>query len=254
MATIILVHGFLGFGGVPGDFISYFRGIKQRYEAGNIHQVYCPNLGALGLVADRAATLASFIRKEVPASAAPLHLIAHSRGGLDSRLMLAMNPDIAGRTHRLVTVATPHFGTPVATHVLDLLRVPPILNPLGPLAPDLLKSLQELTPVGVTLAPKVTPVSYVSIACDAANVVLSPLPFGATQRLGAFGNLPNDGLVGLDSALCDPAATTPRSGCWPVDHAAAVGWPTDPASVFHPTRFQAEHIARYEALLVTLLA
>ena len=54
----------------------------------------------------------------------PIHLIGHSTGGLDARLAIAPTAslpskvvfDAYDRVKTLVTVCTPHYGTPVATY------------------------------------------------------------------------------------------------------------------------------------------
>jgi triacylglycerol lipase len=60
----------------------------------------------------------------------PVHLIGHSSGGLDVRLLLAPGVSlpsdasverVAGRVHTAVTVATPHHGTPLASFFTSLL-------------------------------------------------------------------------------------------------------------------------------------
>jgi len=60
----------------------------------------------------------------------PVHLIGHSSGGLDVRLLLAPGVSlpsdasverVAGRVRTAVTVATPHHGTPLASFFTSLL-------------------------------------------------------------------------------------------------------------------------------------
>jgi hypothetical protein len=72
----------------------------------------------------RAARLAEAVRMHAGNDDAPIHLIAHSSGGLDARLMLTPGASLptafdieplAGRVRSLVTIATPHLGTPLAT-------------------------------------------------------------------------------------------------------------------------------------------
>jgi triacylglycerol lipase len=55
----------------------------------------------------------------------PIHIVGHSTGGLDARLSLAPTVNIGvpadlqhwkARVRTLVTLNTPHFGTPLATH------------------------------------------------------------------------------------------------------------------------------------------
>jgi pimeloyl-ACP methyl ester carboxylesterase len=41
----------------------------------------------------------------------PIDVVAHSMGGIVLRLALAQNPEIAPRIRRVITLASPHFGT-----------------------------------------------------------------------------------------------------------------------------------------------
>src|SRR5260221_5402041 len=86
---VVLVHGLLGFGRyqVAGcTLANYFPGIAEALEgAGN--RVLIPNLSPTGGIAQRAQQLKEFILKHSPAD--PVHLLAHSIGGLDSRYMIS---------------------------------------------------------------------------------------------------------------------------------------------------------------------
>jgi triacylglycerol esterase/lipase EstA (alpha/beta hydrolase family) len=47
-----------------------------------------------------------------------LHIIGHSMGGLDARLVIAENPAIAARISCVTTIGTPHHGTTSADRAL----------------------------------------------------------------------------------------------------------------------------------------
>src|SRR5438270_5958112 len=86
-SPIVLVHGLLGFGEVRlrGVTVSeYFPGVSRALRAAG-NRVLIPNLSPTGGVADRAAQLKAFIDRESPHE--PVHLLAHSMGGLDSRYL-----------------------------------------------------------------------------------------------------------------------------------------------------------------------
>jgi len=70
----------------------------------------------------------------------PFALVAHSMGGLDARHLIArLDPD--RRVKSLVTVGTPHLGTPLASWLLDSRRlVPAVIRRIGN------PGLRELTP------------------------------------------------------------------------------------------------------------
>lgn len=108
---VVLVHGFFGFDriGVPGVKVHYFRGIINHLERLGCH-AYAVKLPAAGSVPDRARILVERI------GALPhdrVDIIAHSLGGLDARYALA-HLGLASKVRALVTIGTPHRGTPLA--------------------------------------------------------------------------------------------------------------------------------------------
>ncbi len=128
-SPIVLVHGLLGFGEVRvrGRVVSeYFPGVSQGLkQAGN--RVLVPNLSPTGGVADRAQQLKDFLDRETPGE--PVHLLAHSMGGLDSRYLVS-RLGMAGRVLTLTTLGTPHRGTSFAdwgVHTLERLVRPMLL-------------------------------------------------------------------------------------------------------------------------------
>jgi triacylglycerol lipase len=113
---IVLVHGLFGFDqiGVPGAKLQYFRGMATHLKTlgCDAHAVRLPPAAA---VPDRAKLL-------VEAIAALGHdrvdVIAHSLGGLDARYALS-KLGLASRVRSLVTIGTPHRGTPLADLATD---------------------------------------------------------------------------------------------------------------------------------------
>jgi hypothetical protein len=124
---VYLVPGFLGFASL-GEF-SYFRAIGEILESALRRRgidaaiVSCATqpTGSIPRRADR-------LRRHVVASggldAEEIHFVGHSTGGLDARLLITpgvrLAPDrsedeIVARTGSVVTVSTPHYGTPLAT-------------------------------------------------------------------------------------------------------------------------------------------
>jgi triacylglycerol lipase len=108
---IVLVHGFLGFGEIRlfGRSFRYFRGVAEAMaETGaSVHIVTLPPLAS---VPDRARILAEAVRA-LPAPR--VHLVAHSMGGIDARYAIA-RLGLTDRVASLVTIGTPHRGTPLA--------------------------------------------------------------------------------------------------------------------------------------------
>src|SRR5581483_10052569 len=86
---IVLVHGLFGFDRVQLAGLTmaqYFPGIRQCLErAGN--RVIVPSLSPTGAVAGRAQQLKEVLQRDCPDR--PVHILAHSMGGLDARYMIS---------------------------------------------------------------------------------------------------------------------------------------------------------------------
>jgi triacylglycerol esterase/lipase EstA (alpha/beta hydrolase family) len=112
-SPIVLVHGLLGFNKIEvagTKLADYFRGIPALLsQAGN--RVLAPLMSPVGSVADRAKQLKDFLLQQSPGE--PVHLIAHSMGGLDARYLIS-RLDMASSVLTLTTIATPHRGTSFA--------------------------------------------------------------------------------------------------------------------------------------------
>jgi triacylglycerol lipase len=108
---VILVHGLFGFDrmGIPGARLDYFRGIAKHLDTLGCH-AHAVKLPRAASVPERARELANAI---IALGHPRVDLIAHSMGGLDARYALA-HLGLASRVRSLVTVGTPHRGTPIA--------------------------------------------------------------------------------------------------------------------------------------------
>src|ERR1043166_840665 len=128
-SPVVLVHGLLGYGRVQvaGRTISsYFPGIDRALEeAGN--RVLIPTLSPMGGTADRAQQLKDFLLRHSPKD--PVHILAHSMGGLDSRYMIS-KLGMANHVLTLTTLGTPHKGTAFADWGINRLErlVKPVLE------------------------------------------------------------------------------------------------------------------------------
>jgi triacylglycerol lipase len=134
---VFLVPGFFGFANL-GD-VRYFGHVRaflgealaRLGVAARVHVVRTYPTASLPRRAGRlAATLARTAR-----GAGPVHLIGHSSGGLDARLLLTPGvrlapgrrrgaidvEEVAARVEAVVTVSTPHHGTPVASFLTGML-------------------------------------------------------------------------------------------------------------------------------------
>lgn len=260
MARIVLAHGILGFGSVlPMQPINYFNGIKKLYEAGGRNEVYCPNVPPLGSLDARSTSLAGQVLTRWPDDGQEIYLLAHSMGGLDCRRMLARHPAIARRVTRLITVATPHYGSPVANAVLRPGFFLDALNPLNLLTGIFAHDAGALRDLTLRNDPqdeddKVNNIDYLCVGCD-AGADPDSFFFSGTAIVGNFGDEPNDGVVGIASSskTNDPATLLAR---WNVDHGGAVGWPSGSADELKQAADTPpqDHIDRYTKLLDVLLS
>lgn len=130
---IFLIPGFFGFANL-GDF-TYWGPVKDKLEellapadrATLIHSVKSLPTASLRT---RTRVLLDTIAAARPAPGDDIHLVGHSTGGLDARLLLTPAVDldtrrdverIAQRVRSTVSVATPHHGAPIASFFNSLL-------------------------------------------------------------------------------------------------------------------------------------
>jgi pimeloyl-ACP methyl ester carboxylesterase len=130
---VYLIPGFMGFRSFGGS--SYFRRVPELLaellaERGARDAVIreCPSFPA-GSIARRAQRALSYIADSGGRKADNVHVIGHSTGGLDARLMAApgvrlvagsIQDDIGARIRSVITVSTPHFGAPLADVLLAM--------------------------------------------------------------------------------------------------------------------------------------
>lgn len=105
---IVLVHGAGGTDRYFGLLDYFYRVPGHLAEAG--YRVYTPSTMLIGHSRDRAAMLADFLDGVLAETGADkVHLIGHSQGGLDIRV-LASALGYADRIASMTTIATPHRG------------------------------------------------------------------------------------------------------------------------------------------------
>ena len=126
---IYLVPGFFGFANL-GE-LRYFSHVG-RFLAGCCAAAAC-DVRVHAVATDPTASLprrAARLRDAIDDGDEPIHLIGHSSGGLDVRLLatpgavLPGGPDlerVARRIRTVVTVSAPHHGTPVASFFASVL-------------------------------------------------------------------------------------------------------------------------------------
>jgi triacylglycerol lipase len=115
---IVLVHGFSGFTDLGP--LNYFYGVIDRYAAVGTES-FAPAQPPYAGVAQRAAVLGHHVDAILASTdRKKAHLICHSQGGLDCRYV-ASQLGYDDRIASIITIATPHFGTPLA----DMAEVAP---------------------------------------------------------------------------------------------------------------------------------
>lgn len=150
--NIVLAHGIFGLNKIGST--NYFNGVEEHLKNSHNAKVLVANVSPVGGIRERGNQLRQQIinainnPNEYPFfnPKAPIHIIAHSMGGLDSRFILSLaNPDnIANLITSLTTIGTPHKGSPLAD--LFFLGFNPLVNflKLWFNVNEFLKSLSEL--------------------------------------------------------------------------------------------------------------
>lgn len=132
MHKVYLVPGFFGFDQLGG--MSYFRRVSQLLESelaerGIEADVVELSTAPTSSIRRRAVDLLEAVEATGGLEADSISFVGHSTGGLDIRLLLSpgvkLVPDdredrIAERTVAAISLATPHFGTPMANFFTSL--------------------------------------------------------------------------------------------------------------------------------------
>jgi triacylglycerol lipase len=220
-APILLVHGLLGFDRLKicgRTVASYFSNIPEHLSAGG-NRVLVARLSPTGGVAERAAQLKAFLDQEAPAE--PVHIFAHSMGGLDARYLIS-RLDMAERVLTLTTIGTPHRGTAFADWGIRRLErlLKPFFDRLG--LPQ--QAFYDLTTAKCRefneQVPDAPAVRYFSVAGRHEGSWLSP-EWQLSYQIVARAEGPNDGVVSLASATYGESCEV-----WEGDHLSLVNWPT----------------------------
>ena len=225
LMNIVLVPGLFGFDRLGP--LEYFNGVASYLQQTfpGLH-VKAAKTAPVGTVARRADILAG----EIGALFGPseeVHLLAHSMGGLDARFLVSRNLAVGAQVRTIVTIATPHSGSPVAT-LLDRANPLNALPGLGNAFLDGLRNnlnaVDDLSEQGAALineqCPDVPHIRYLEIAGTGrdgpmpTSLLLAPTYLFVHAKAGA-----NDGVVPLSSAQRD----RPLFATWAGDHCDLVG-------------------------------
>lgn len=132
---VYLIPGFFGFADLGG--ITYFHHVRNlivsEFSAAGIEvEIHEVKTLPTASIRKRAGRLLQTIGETALDDDAPIHLIGHSTGGLDARLLTSPNVSLnlnspfvietfVRRIQSVVTVATPHYGTPLAKFLSSIL-------------------------------------------------------------------------------------------------------------------------------------
>ena len=232
MMHIVLAHGVLGFDAILG--VEYFNGVA-KYLKGlrGVTAVTTTKVDAIGSVVTRAPQLA----ERIPAAAnKSVYIFAHSMGGLDARYAIGKNlSGITAKVAALVTIGTPHLGSPVADQLAN-----------GQFLQIDQEALRDLTSAVAGHQTAETKVPTFCVAGDLTAKGARASPFFTALAHGASIEEPNDGVVTVRSAT---AVGTKIGDTWPLDHAGLIGWPPHLVLDSSFPFVRQMHLARYRMLV-----
>jgi hypothetical protein len=195
---IYLIPGFFGF--VNFGRLVYFSHVREYLDdafgkRGVMVEIHRARTSPTASLRQRASQLAALIAETSPRG--PIHLIGHSVGGLDARLFAtpgvtldAPVEDLAARVRTIVSVATPHHGTPLASAFTGLLGGK-LLALLSVATVTVLRQgrlpLSVLTRVGAMLSRIAVPGSRIeAILAHLEDELVGRLPDGDRDQVQAF--------------------------------------------------------------------
>jgi triacylglycerol lipase len=218
-SPLVLVHGLFGFDKIRvGNWTlaSYFPGIPHFLAAAG-NQVLVPRLTPTGGVAERAVQLKEFLDREMRSE--PVHILAHSMGGLDARYMIS-RLGMERRVLSLTTLGTPHRGSAFADW--GIRRLARLLRPMFNLFCIPTQGFYDVTTEACRTfnaqVPNVAGVRYFSVAGRHDGGFLTPewlLSHGIVLKQEG----PNDGVVSIASACYGESQEI-----WEGDHFSLVNW------------------------------
>ncbi len=206
---ILLVHGVF-FRDI--SLLNYWGRIPAELEK-NGAQIYYGNHQSASSVEDSAIELSNRIEEIVEKTGCEkLNIIAHSKGGLDCRHLLAHHKS-AEYVASLTTINTPHRGCMFADYLLNHVseafknRIAGTYNSamrkLGDTSPDFIAAVENLTSKFCKEFDSATPTPE-NVYCQSVGSTLKrassgKFPLNFTYHLAKHFDGANDGLVGEDS-------------------------------------------------------
>ncbi|MEM7154262.1 MAG: alpha/beta fold hydrolase [Myxococcota bacterium] len=117
---ILFAHGFFGFDELePVGGVEYWYDVESHLIALGETELCFGQIDPFNDSIDRADALHQELLDCIEQTGrAKVNIIAHSQGGLDARVVAHLAPD---RVASITTVATPHYGTPIADIAVGIL-------------------------------------------------------------------------------------------------------------------------------------
>jgi hypothetical protein len=125
---VYLSPGMFGFARLAAFeyFMHVVAAIERRYQArGQRVEIHIVEVHPTASIRRRAARLVEMVHKSAASDGGPIHLLGHSTGGLDARLVASPSAHLGGRVadqlawmprlRSVTTMNTPHYGTPLAS-------------------------------------------------------------------------------------------------------------------------------------------
>ncbi|OGQ25806.1 MAG: hypothetical protein A2138_12345 [Deltaproteobacteria bacterium RBG_16_71_12] len=220
-SPIVLLHGLGGFDQLPFGSVnaSYFRGLERLFERHGV-RVFRTTVPAFGTVDERGHALAVALRELTARTGAQrFNLIAHSMGGLDARYALA-HEGIRPLVASLVTIGTPHRGTPIADLGSSVLGTPGVAGLLARLGvpTGFVKDMSSAALAAFNArVPDARGVFYASVVGRAPAARVAP-PLAPVAALLARGG-DSDGVVPTASQAWGVVLASIEA-----DHWGEIGW------------------------------
>lgn len=206
---LLMVHGvfFRDF-----EHLNYWGRIPEELEK-NGARIYYGNHNSASAVRDSAEQLAARVHEIIDKTGCEkVNIIAHSKGGLDSRAMIALT-DAAPYVASLTTINTPHRGCQFADYLLNKIpakqqkAVEKAYNAgaakLGDVNPDFLAAVHDLTFENCEkLNEEIVDdpnIFYQSVGSKLNKPMSGRFPLNFTYPLVKYFDGANDGLVGEES-------------------------------------------------------
>lgn len=219
MIPVVLHHGLFGFGAfAAGPVKLCYLGAIARGIAARGHPLIVSSVHPTAGVATRARQLKETILRQLEILARPREkviVVAHSMGGLDARYMIS-KLGMDDRVEALLTITTPHRGSPFADwcvlHLEKRLGAYRLLNSLGvdvQAGNDLTTASCRRFNEEVLDSPRV---KYFSVSAARPWNLVPPFALPAWRVVQEAEGY-NDGLVSVKSSTWGT-----HLGVWPADH------------------------------------